>query len=132
MRAPRTGGKGVIVLSVVFVCAWFVMQLALLLTVAGLVSPMWSSACLCLRCPCKSASLSLVESSVVEKAACCSDKVSSLESSLSELDNKVLGALAVSSGRNWLVFAPNCKVAVLNLNVWLKVLWFQSLAQKLL
>ena len=47
-------GKGFIVLSAVFVCAWFVMQLALRLTVAGLVSPMWSSACLCLRCPCKS------------------------------------------------------------------------------
>ena len=31
-----------------------------------------------------------------------------------------------------LVFAPNCKVAVLNLNVWLKVSWFQSLVQKLL
>ena len=43
-------------------------------------------------------SLSLLETSVVEKAVCCSDKVSSLESSLSELDNKVLGALAVSSG----------------------------------
>ena len=43
-------------------------------------------------------SLSSLETSVVEKAACCSDKVSSLESSLSELDNKVLGALAVSFG----------------------------------
>ena len=45
-------------------------------------------------------SLSSLETSVVvvEKAACCSDKVSSLESSLSELDTKVLGALAVSSG----------------------------------
>ena len=77
MRARRTGGKGVIVLSAVFVCAWFVMQLALLLTVAGLVSPMWSSACLCLRCPCKSwSSLCLRwKLLVVEKAASCSDKV---------------------------------------------------------
>ena len=43
------------------------------------------------------ASLSSLETSVVQKAACCCDKVSCLESSLSELDNKVLGALAVSS-----------------------------------
>ena len=81
---------------------------------------------------------------MVEKAACCSDKVSSLENSLSELDNKVLGALAVSSGElstklagfqelhqqlladSQVVFVPNCKVAVLNLNVWLKVSWFQT------
>ena len=82
---------------------------------------------------------------MVEKAACCSDKVSSLESSLSELDNKVLGALAVSSGelstklagfqelhQQLLADSPNCKVAVLNLNVWQKVSWFLSLVQKLL
>ena len=53
MRAPGTGVKGVNVPSAVFVCTLFMMQLALLLTVVGRVSPMWSSAFLCLRCPCK-------------------------------------------------------------------------------
>ena len=96
MRAPRTGGKGVIVRSAVFVCAWFVMQLALLLTVEPDVVKRMSVLEVSLQELVES--LSALETAVVEKAACCSDRVSSLESSLSELDNKVLGALAVSSG----------------------------------
>ena len=43
-------------------------------------------------------SLALLETSLMEKVSFCSDKVLSLECSLSELGNKVLGALAQSSG----------------------------------
>ena len=76
-----------------------VRELALLLTVVYLMSPMWSSAFLCLRCPCK------IWSSVCPcwKLLWWRRPLSvltkfRLESSLSELDRKVLGALAVFSG----------------------------------
>ena len=101
MRAPRTGGKGVIVLSAVRLRLRLVRDAAWVAAHRG--GPREPDVVKRMSVPEVSLqelveSLSSFETSVVEKAACCSDKVSSLESSLSELDNKVLGALAVSSG----------------------------------